>query len=183
MDKSDITIRKFANGDKKRVKEICLETSFLGEPREFFLDDDEILSNLLYVYYTDYEPESCFVALNDRRVIGYLIGSKSLKSMDMMFNLKLLPRIILRIVYKGLLFRGNFLKFLLNVLKGCFNGDFSVPDFSRDYPATFHVDIDSKFRGCGIGSMLIENYLKYLKSNKVKGVHFGTMSEGAKTFF
>ncbi len=183
MNKTDITIRKFEIGDKERVKEICLDTSFLGEPREFFLDDNEILSNLLYVYYTDYEPESCFIAVEGGRVVGYLIGSKNLKAMDMMFNLKLLPGIILRVIYKGLLFRRNFLKFIFNVLKGYFNGDFSIPDFLRDYPATFHVNVDSEYRGCGIGSKLIERYMEYLKEKKVKGVHFGTMSEGAKKFF
>ena len=183
MNNSDIIIRKFKNEDRKAVKEICLETSFLEEPRGFFLDDDEILSNLLYLYYTDYVPESCFVAVHDGKVIGYLIGSKNVKSMDIKFNLKVFPCIILRIIYRGLLFRKHFLIFIFNVFKGFFNGDFSFPDFCADYPATFHVNIDAGYRGLGVGSRLIENYLNYLKENKTKGLHFGTMSEEAKEFF
>ena len=105
MNKSDIIIRKFKNEDRKRVKEICLDTSFLGEPKDLFLGDDEILSNLLYIYYTDYEPESCFIAVIDEKVVGYLIGSKKVKTMDKKFKLKVLPRIVLRIIYKGVIFR------------------------------------------------------------------------------
>jgi ribosomal protein S18 acetylase RimI-like enzyme len=72
---------------------------------------------------------------------------------------------------------------MFNVFKGFLNGDFSFPSFSRDYPATFHVNIDTEYRGQGVGSRLIENYLNYLKEEKIKGVHFGTMSESAKKFF
>lgn len=183
MRRPEIAIRKFKSEDREAVKKICLDTSFLGEPRDFFLNDDEILSNLLYIYYADYKPESCFVAVKDEKIVGYLISAKDVKAMDRIFNLKILPRIILRVIFKRLLFRRNARSFLFNVLKGFFKGDFSVPDFSEDYPATFHVNIDAEYRGCKIGSKLIGLYLEYLKQNKIKGVHFGTMSEGAKVFF
>ena len=58
-----------------------------------------------------------------------------------------------------------------------------MPDFSKKYPATLHINIDKGHRESKIGTRLSERYLSFLKDSKIKGVHFGTISEGAKRFF
>ena len=71
----------------------------------------------------------------------------------------------------------------LHVLMSLMKGEFKAPDFSRDYSATLHINIDEYFRGQGIGSKLINNYLKYLRGQCITGVHFATMSDKTSNFF
>ena len=58
-----------------------------------------------------------------------------------------------------------------------------MPDFSRDFPAALHINLNRNFRGQSLGEALIGRYLDYLRKHKVSGVHFGTFSEQAKNFF
>ena len=76
VDKSNIVIRKFNSKDRNGIRGISCDTAFLGKPRTDFFDDDEILADALTLYFTDYEPGSCFVAVYGEKVVGYLVGAK-----------------------------------------------------------------------------------------------------------
>ncbi len=180
---SDIVIRQFTKNDREDIRRINCDTAFLEADRKLFFDDDEILADVLTLYYTDYEPQSCFVAIEEDKVIGYIIGAKDVRRMRITFNKRILPQTIGKALRKGFFLRANNLKFFLHVAVSFFKGEFFAPDFSRKYPATLHINIDKNFRGRKIGEKLIEHYLNYLKKQGVQGIHFGTMSEGAKKFF
>ncbi len=183
MPNDNIIIRPFTKNDRKDIRRISCDTAFLGVDKKLFFDDDDILADALTLYYTDYEPQSCFVAVEKNRVIGYIIGSKDTGKMDMVFRNKVLPKLIGKAFIRGIFFRIKDLKFLLHIAGSFLKSEFSTPDFSKQYPATLHINIDEKFRGRRIGEKLIERYLNYLKEEKAQGIHFGTMSEGAKNFF
>ncbi|HOX54839.1 MAG: GNAT family N-acetyltransferase [Candidatus Omnitrophica bacterium] len=179
----DVIIRKFEKTDRAGLRRISCQTAFLDKPREKFIEDDEILADSLTSYFTDYEPESCFVAAQNDRVIGYITGSKNVKSMARINNFKIYPRLFFKSLLRGLFFKKNTSRFLFHLLASFGKGEFSEPDFSRDYPATLHINIDDGFRGQRIGSRLIEKYMSFLRENSIPGVHFGTTSSGAKEFF
>jgi len=183
MQENDIVIRKFKPEDKAGVRIISCETAFLDQPREYFIDDDEILADVLTSYYTDYEPESCFAALSGREVIGYIIGARDVSVMRRIFNTRIIPRLILKSFRKGLFFKKNALLFFMHAAISFFKREFFQPDFSKTYRATLHINIEERFRALHIGASLIESYLEYLKDNGVKGVRFGTISDKAKIFF
>lgn len=176
-------IRKFSPSDRNRVREISCETSFLGAPRKDIFADDELLADALTGYFTDYEPESCFVALVNREVVGYLIGSKDVNNMGRVFSLKIMPGLLAKAIKRNTLLGKVNLRFLFYYLSSLSKREFSMPDFSREFPGALHINIDQDHRGRGIGRLLIENYLGYLREEKVPGVHFGSLSEGAKIFF
>ena len=178
----DFVVRKFSIQDRARIREISCATSFLGLPRVGIFTDDEILADSLTLYFTDFEPDSSFVAVSGSNVIGYITGAKDVKLMDKI-NSKIFPCILLKAFKRGLFFRGVNLKYFYYSLRSLLRGEFSMPDFSRDYPATLHINIDKDYRGQGVGEKLIEEYLSYLKVSQVKGVHFGALSEGPKRFF
>lgn len=58
----NIIIRPFRKDDRESVRRISCETAFWGKNRKNIFADDEILADALTMYFTDYEPESCFVA-------------------------------------------------------------------------------------------------------------------------
>ena len=178
-----VTIRKFHPEDRGAVREISCETAFIRKAGFNRFCDDEILSDVLTLYFTDYEPASCFVAVFSGEVVGYLTGSLNVTKMKIIFINKVVPLIIIKSLRRGIFLKRDTWKFLGNCLTGFLKGDFFSPDFSREYPATLHINIRKDFRGSGIGSRLIADYLIFAKKKKVKGIHFAAASEKAKSFF
>ena len=183
MDVNNIVIRKFRGTDRQAIRRIACETSLVKEVGEGLFSNDEILTDALTSYYTDYEPDSCFVATDSGKVIGYVIGSKDVAVMNRTFRKRIVPRFLAKSPGKGIfLDRGN-LRFLLNCVSSYFKGEFNIPDFTGEYPATLHINIDKGSRGLNLGTKLVEHYLDFLEGEGIKGIHFGTNSDGAKRFF
>ena len=176
-------IRKYNPQDRSRVRQISCKTALMGEPSAIFFDDDEIFADALTLYFTDYEPESCFVAECENRVVGYLLGAKDVKCMDKISADKIMLPLFIKALRRYAFFHKRNLKFLFQVFLSLVKGEFKAPVFSKDYPATFHINIIQEYRSRGIGSELINAYLDYLKAQAVKGVHFATISEKASQFF
>ncbi|MDD2679306.1 MAG: GNAT family N-acetyltransferase [Candidatus Omnitrophica bacterium] len=174
------TIRKFQPGDREDVRRICCSSAFLGSPSSLFFEGDEIFADAITLYFTDYEPESCFVAEYQGKVVGYIIGAKDVsraRRKDILFKL------LKKAITSAVLFKPRNMLFIWHCLVSLLKGEFSEPDFSRDYPATLHINIQEGFRGSDIGTGLIAAYLKYLKEEGVRGVHLATLSERAGNFF
>jgi ribosomal protein S18 acetylase RimI-like enzyme len=178
-----VSIRKFDRVDREDVRRIGCDTAFLGEPLSFCFDDDEILADALTLYFTDYEPDSCFVAVQEDRVIGYVIGTKNLRTMQRIFSTRVIPRLFVKAMLRGAFFRRNARRFLLHAMMSFLKGEFSTSDLSGEYPATLHINIDRSFQRSKVGTRLMEHCLKFLGSEGIAGVHVSTMSEGAKSFF
>jgi len=179
---NNIFIRKFNNSDREDVRRISCNTAFPEESRKVFFDD-EILADTLTLYFTNYEPGSCFVAVKNDKIIGYIIGTTNVKLMRKIFIAKIIPNLVIKGLSRGIIFKRNTRRFLLRILLSLLKGEFIRPNFSKQYPATLHINIDKAFRRQNIGKQLIKYYLKFLKEKNVSGVHFGVMSESAKEFF
>ena len=178
-----LVIRKYDSRDRAAVRRICCGTALMGEPSSIFFDDDEIFADALTSYFTDHEPESCFVVEYDNNVIGYLFGAKDARRMDKIFANKSAMPLLIKALRRGVFFRKNNVKFLSRVFLSLVKGEFKTPDISKDYPATLHINITKEYRTAGIGSQLINAYLDYLRAQEVKGVHLATMSDKAGQFF
>jgi GNAT superfamily N-acetyltransferase len=176
-------VRKYASNDRSAVRRISVQTALMGEPGAAFFDDDEIMADALTVYFTDHEPESCFVAECAGRVAGYVLGCLDVRRMEKIYGMKILPSLLLKAFCRGTFLRGKNLRFLFHVFLSLLKGEFHLPAFSREYPAALHINIDKEFRAAGVGSALIQAYLEELKKQDVRGVHFATMSEKAALFF
>lgn len=183
MTDSDIVIRPFVKEDRSSVRRISCETAFFGGSREKIFGDDETLADFLTAYFTDYEFNSCFVACSGQNVVGYLIGAKSVREMHKILVWRLFPFFFLKATLRGVFFKKKSIRLIHAIIKSYFKGEFKSPDFSKQYPSTLHINIDSGYRGMSIGRKLIECYIEYLKKNGIHGVHVSTMTESAKEFF
>ncbi|MFA5157398.1 MAG: GNAT family N-acetyltransferase [Candidatus Omnitrophota bacterium] len=175
----EIIIRPYAGKDRDAVRQIAFDTAFLGEPGSAFFDSREMLADFLTDYFIDYEPQSCFVAESGGEVIGYLLGAKD----SACPRPGLAGKLLLKAVKQNIIFNRKNAAFIFRCLTSFFRGEFKAPDFSREYPATLHINIKDGFRSQGIGAKLIGVYLDYLKKEKIKGVHFATLSERAANFY
>jgi len=183
-EQEEIIIRKYNGNDRALVREIACDTAFMGEPAEKFFSGRAFLADFLTLYHTDYEPKSIFIAEKDGKAIGYLTGAKNKKKMDLVFIVKVFPRAILKLLFKGYIFKKDSFLFILFNIYSFLKGEFYVPAFiKKDYPAILHININKNYRGFGIGGRLIEAYLSYLKKENIKGVHLTTQSEKSFKFF
>jgi len=176
-------IRRYRKEDRDFVRKIAWGTAFRGERADIFFAGKDILMDFLTQYFTDYEPESCFVAEVDGRVIGYLIGAKNAVVLEKIYRAKILPSLLFRLIMSGGIFKKKNMVFLFHCLRSFLRKEFTMPDFSKEYPATLHINLEENFRNAGIGSRLISTYLDYLLKERICGVRLATMSDKAGEFF
>lgn len=182
-DKISVAIRRYGPSDRERVREIFHDTAFMGEPAAIFFEGSRVISDALTLYFTDYEPQSCFVAEAQGRVIGCLVGTKDKAGMEKFVQHKISPGLLFTAITCGVLFKKKNFIFIFNCLLSLLRGEFKMPDFSKLYSATLHINVEKDFRNLKVGSRLINAYLGYLAAEKVGGVHFATLSEDAARFF
>jgi GNAT superfamily N-acetyltransferase len=176
-------IRKFSIQDRADVRRLCCETAFLESDRGLIFKDDELLADFLSLYFTDFEPHSCFVATDGSKVVGYLIGSIHIPRMKRIIKRRILPSLLVKVFYRKAFLNKTNLNFFFRCVLSFFKGEFFVPDYSKEFPATLHINIDKSCRGQDIGGRLIEVYINFLKQQQIKGVQLSTFSEKAKNFF
>ncbi|MBI4025554.1 MAG: GNAT family N-acetyltransferase [Verrucomicrobia bacterium] len=70
----DFITRPYEKRDRAVIRRICCETGFLGDPIDSVFSDRDLFADYLTRYYTDVEPESCWVGEKDGAVVTYLIG-------------------------------------------------------------------------------------------------------------
>ena len=68
-----ILIRKYRLSDRSSVENIQFETWNLGKSASLLADDEKRFHEEIK-YYLEKEPESCFVAEDKGKVVGYLLG-------------------------------------------------------------------------------------------------------------
>lgn len=179
----ELSIRKFLPCDRENLRRISCETAFAQLKPGAVFSDNEILADSLTLYYTDYEPGSCFVAVAENRVVGYIIGTKDVTAMEKISRKKIFPALIWKALARGFFLHIRNLKFLFYCLRSALKGEFFMPDFSKRFPAMLHINITSGYRAARVGERLIKTFEAYLKEQRASGVHFATFSEGAKDFF
>lgn len=183
MSEQGVIIRKFRSRDREAVRGIIHDTAFMGESGEAFFEGKKILSDALTLYFTDYEPQSCFVSEVNGEVVGCLIGTKDKIASEKTIKDKISLGLLREALASGALFKRKNIIFLFSCLSAMLSGEFRAPELNRAYPATFHINVKNGFRGLGMGSGLLSAYLDYLKTERVLGVHLATMSDAAARFF
>ena len=183
MLETEARIRKFQAKDRAAVRQIAYDTALMGESAGLFFQGQEVISDAFSLYFTDYEPESCFVAEINGQVVGYLIGATKKVCAEAIFNGKLALPLFLKALTSGIFLMIRNIIFILSCVKDLLVNGIKTPDFNRQYPATFHLNIKDGFRGRELGPKLIAGFLEYLKNQSVGGVHLATMSDRSAKFF
>ena len=183
MSPQDIIIRPFKPADRAQVRKISCDTAFMGEPLEKFFDDREAFADIATAYYTEYEPESLFVAEYENSIVGYLTGCKDTCRFKKIFFWRILPGAALRSFFRGALFRKKTLKLIFSLLRSFLKGELRRPDYSEEFPAHLHINVQDSYRQLGAGTRLMEEYLEYLKKNNIGGLHLYSLSAIGQEFF
>lgn len=183
MTRNEISIRPYKKIDKAGLRKISIETVFMGDSGQMFWDDKEILADWLTHYYLEFEPESSFIAEYQNKIVGYLMGCLNTKRYHKILNQRTVPLLFLKSLCRGMFLKVKVWRFIYYSLRSFLRREFRRPDFSLEYPAHLHINIEAQFRKRGIGTRLIEVFFSYLRSKGIKGLHAWTMTEGGKNLF
>lgn len=179
---NEIIIRPYSPRDRQAVREIAWDTAFLGRSGGAFFTDKPLLQDFLTAYFTDCEPQSCFVAESSGEVVGYLLGAVDERRMGEACRGRLAWGLAARFFLLDV-FRPKNIVFILRMIRSWAWGEFRGEQFYPEYPAILHINLKEGFRGHGTGSRLIAAYLEYLRGRKVTAVRLATMTPKGAAFF
>lgn len=151
------------------MRRICCDTAFAGDAVEPLFPDRDAFADFFTRYYTDYEPESTFVAEVDGRVVGYLTGCLAPRRYALVQPFLLLlvtgPKVLWRLVTGRYGRRGlRFLRwFLLRSWR-------ETPDHPPA-SAHFHFNLVDGHRNTGAGLRLWKAFDRLLEERRVRKVY------------
>jgi len=183
---SDIHIRSCQPVDELAIQEITYRTGYYGKDLtgRGYCDDDHLWFMLFIGYYTRYEPEHCFVAVETayHKVVGFICGTPDTLNQEARFRKRMVPRIAFRLFgYTSWRYPRSF----KNVFSMARNFGTGTVDAKNDpiiaqYPAHLHINILPDFQGQGIGSQLINRFEEHMCTLGVNGIHLGTTNKNNK---
>lgn len=171
-------VRPYRASDRQDVRDIAVETGWLGPEGARALPDPFIWAEIFTRYFTDEEPEHTWVAERtaDQRVGGYLTGTVDAARFERHLA-RLAPGILLHAATRFLLMRAAPRRAARAMLGSLLGRELAVPQKLRaQFPATFHFAMRPEARGHGLGALLLEDYLGGMRRAGVPGVHVQTMS-------
>ena len=163
-----IGIRKYEAKDKPAALKILVETSRLPVATK---EDIRYLELLYNDYYTETEPENCFVAVDENdEAVGYIICAQDHRKFLDTFKKFYLPEI------KELGF-GYYFRAIMDI--------YSHLVFVKKYPAHLHINVLNVCQGQGTGTKLMDALKDELRSKGVKGLMLSCAADndGAIRFY
>ena len=157
LSEKHVEIRKFQSGDRARVRELCCDTGFLGNPIDPVFEDRELFADYLTAYYTDWEPESAFVLLVEGAIRGYLLGSR-LPFRQQCYGFYQNVSLLFRGLRRYPRYAPASKKFVQWILRTAWR---EVPAAPRR-TAHFHINLLADARQLATTRALMDAYLKYL---------------------
>ncbi|NBO66531.1 MAG: GNAT family acetyltransferase, partial [Acidobacteria bacterium] len=151
-------IRKYEARDREKIRNLCCDTGFLGNPIDPVFEDRELFADYLTSYYTDREPESSFVLLTNGRISGYLLGSRHpgrQQRYDLIHNAALFLRGMLR-YWRYTAASKKYVHWILTRARR------EVPEAPKGMPH-FHINLLAEARSFASTRALIHAYLEYLR--------------------
>src|SRR5262249_47171869 len=173
---SEIVVRAYRDTDRDAVRRIAHEAGYMGEPADWYWRDFRSFAEIWTAYYTDCEPESAFVADDEGRVVGYLLGC--VESARAPTPAAALTRQVIR---RFLLLRPGTAGFLWRSIldavrqRGSPTGELADPR----WPSHLHINLLRAVRGCGVGARLMQAWFSRLHAVGSPGCHLATLHENA----
>ena len=159
MDK--INTRPYKTEDRSALRSLCCDVADCGDPIENFFTDRDVAADLLTKYYTDYEPQSTFVALCDNRIIGYINGCMDNRRYGLVMFWILMPSLLLKAFKRGIFFRPEIRQLFGGVLKNWRRIFIWRKKSFHSHQGHLHIGIVKDFRGQHVGRNLLNTLLDY----------------------
>ena len=156
-----INIRPYQAEDRAALRTLCCDVADRGAPIENFFPDREVAADLLTKYYTDFEPESTFVAFSEGRLVGYINGCVDNRRYGLVMFWLLMPTVIIKAFKNGVFFKPEIVQLLRGILKN-WRRIFVWRKVSfHSHQGHLHIGIKADCRGQQVGRKLVEALVDY----------------------
>jgi GNAT superfamily N-acetyltransferase len=174
-----VQIRPYQPRDRAGLRQICCDTADAGQPIERIFPDRVVFGDLLTNYYTEFEPQSTFVADNNGEVVGYTTGCLDTKRFLSVMKWRIVPVVLFKALLRGTLWHPQTVRLLrANLGLWLKSGHRTGPSLD-DYPAHLHVNVRQGFRGQRLGQQLVAMFCDQAREAGARGVHAGVSAENA----
>lgn len=168
-EKPSFTVRPCFPEDEEAIRSLCCDTGYLGYPVENIFKDRRWFADFHTSYYLNYEPDVCFVAEADNKIIGYILGCKCPKKFGFIFYPFIAVPLILKAAVKS--FTGAYDRKSRDYIKRLvFKGSRERAKRPKK-SAHFHFNVCSEYRNKGVGRALIVALIRKLIENGVQSVY------------
>jgi len=183
-----VIIRKVKKEDIKGIVHVCYKTGYMGEDATPYYSDKKLFGYFFSQYYPQYERDHSFVAVDNERIVGYILSSPDTEKQGKRFIAKMVPKIALRLLlYTSLRYNQVLRMYMKEAAIGIKyitspKNPKNMPHekINELYPAHLHIDILKEYQRQGIGGKLIRTLETHYKKNGVKGIHLGTSEKNVK---
>jgi ribosomal protein S18 acetylase RimI-like enzyme len=180
-----INIRPYRTEDRSALRTLCCDVADSGSPIEKFFPDRDVAADMLTQYYTDYEPESTFIAESEGRLIGYINGCLDNRRYGLVMMWILGPALVIKAFRNGLFFRPEIHQLVRGALKNWRRIFVGRKKSFHSRQGHLHIGIANGFRGQHVGQNLVNALVNYATSAGIvelaASVHGG--NKAAVTFF
>ncbi len=170
---AEFAIRLYRPADRQQVRDICVQTCWMGEYRPDYIPSEHLWAEFWTRYFTDVEPQHTWVLQReaDGKLLGYLCGTADARAADH-YGYKLMPGIAWHIVRQRLLRRRASRRALWSMLKALLRGELNPPKGVHDeYPAAWHFDLLPDARRGGWGRKMLAMFIDQMRAEGVRGIH------------
>jgi len=181
-----VSILPYQPSDEPAIIEITFKTGLVGEDLtgRGYCDDARLWYLIFIGYYTHYEPENFFVAVESEtdKVVGFICGTPNTRMQEERFRKKMIPRIGIHLFgYTSWRYPLTF-KTVFGLLRDYISNSEDVGDETifTQYPAHLHINLLPGFQSHGIGTRLMKHFEAHLLSLGVQGLHLGTTNKNHK---
>jgi len=165
-----INIRAFTKNDREVVRQICCDVADRGEKIENIFHDRQFAGDILTNYYTDYEPESSFVAESEGKVVAYINGCLDNRRYGLVILFIIVPKMIVKGFLRGVFFRGEFYHMIKAMLKNWRRIFVWRKKSFHSHEGHVHIGVAKDFRRHQIGEQLVNAFCHYAKEHKVREI-------------
>ncbi len=162
-----VRIRTLNKADRGEVRRICCDVADRGEPIENFFFDREFAADLLTSYYTDYEPESSFVAEIDGRVVAYINGCLDNRRYGLTMLFLIIPKLIVIGFIRGVFFHKRFWMVLKGMMKNWKRIFIWRKKSFHSHQGHLHIGVSKNARHKQVGHGLVNILIDYAKSQRI----------------
>jgi hypothetical protein len=169
----DFLVRPFHPRDRPFIRNICANTGFLGQPIDPVFEDRELFANFLTAYYTDAEPESCFLLEVSGEIKGYAMACCN-DSRKKIFDYTRAPWWIAQALFRWPRYTSATKKYLKWLLKKGIKETPPVPPQT----AHFHFNVLPEARNILQTRTLVDTMLAHLVARGEKAVYAQMVAVG-----
>jgi ribosomal protein S18 acetylase RimI-like enzyme len=163
-----ISIRNSHPSDLPSLYSICHATGLNGRDASPSVDDPELIGHSYVGPYAVLEPETCFVAVQESRVVGYIVAAADSRKFHEKCEALWFPVLRARYPVPTPEDTSSTALFTRTLHRG------HPPSDGVDlaaYPASLHIDLLPRAQGQGVGRQLMDRLFARLREKTIQGVH------------